>query len=142
MPVIEEITIASLVPYESGVVHSTVQKKMAALQKGKQLPPVKVVMVDSVPMVRDGNNSVVAHKQLHYETVPCVVDILPQCDYPSFRDTLALRRKKGQVGFENFPVLLSSGERAALTIQEQKEMIEGDSLATLSAALGKKAGRK
>jgi hypothetical protein len=138
MATTQDIPIADLVPYESGAVRSAVDSKRKSIEKGEALDPVDVVVVDEVRMVRDGTNTTVAHLELGHTTVACTVDTLPQSDYPSFRDTLALRQKKGQLGFQRFPVLPSDGDRGALTKNELKEMTDGDSWDELAKALKKK----
>lgn len=132
-----ELAISSLVPYESAAVRPTVDAEKKQLLNGKDLPPAVVVDVDGVYMVRDGNNTVQAYIEINRTHVPCTIDILSNGDYPNFRDTLALRKKKGQTGFARFPVVRSSDERAKLTKEEHDEMIQGDSWNNLAKTLEK-----
>jgi len=105
------------------------------LSDGKTLPPVCVVEVDGMFVVRDGNNRVMAYKRLNLTDIPCIIDSLCSNAAQTFRDTLKVRQANNQVGFENIPVVSSSEARAKLIQEEFDEMMLGAAWEGLAKSL-------
>lgn len=134
-----EFNISDLVPYESAAIYSTVEiKKQQIIQKHLLKLP-RVVIVEDTPMVKDGNNTVLAYKQLNFSKIKCTIEILNDFEIQPFIDTLKLRRQKNQIGFNNFPILQSDDERAKLTLEEANKINNDSMWETLAKGLDENA---
>jgi hypothetical protein len=119
-----KIDIAKLVPYESAGVQTAINRKIAQISAGETIKPPRIVMINDMPMVKDGNNTVLAYKHLGYSYVECQVESLDCSLQQSFIDTLKIRLEKEQVGFNNFLIVQTDEDRLKITTSEHNDYLD------------------
>lgn len=125
------VPIAELYPLECAAVHYRYDKSALLCKQIKSgekvlddLTPPVVCDVDGRLLVKDGCNRVYAAKQAGIESVPIVMygSIVDPGMELYHRDTIMLRDKKSQKGFENYSIAPDETTRTEWTLEEQREI--------------------
>ncbi len=122
---IKTIPVARLIPFEPAGVRYRVERGRKQIKDSGTVDPIEVVDIDGQLVVKNGTNRVLALIEENMQDVPCRVRA-PSDDMEVrlLRETIELRSKKHQGGFENVSILLSDGDRNALTMREEKEIAD------------------
>jgi hypothetical protein len=115
------IKIADLYPYEPGAVRSSYDYHLAKYKAGEDVkPPVVLDLGSGLWMVVQGNNRVKSAKDAGILEMDFEIGSRP--NLRPYSDTVQIRDRKQQKGFENYPIFRDEGERAKATMEEMKEL--------------------
>ena len=118
--------ICDLVPYERAAVRAAVEKYKAAimrnLERGKPgddgIDPVRVLPLDDICVVTDGNNRVKAFLECGLSDVPVIEEWKSPQDEKPYR--AAAEEHKALRGFTKLPLVGNEGQRQSLPTPESK----------------------
>lgn len=148
-----EVRIDALVPYEVAGIAGIVEDYRRKIRAGRELRDVRVIDVSSLfeagellPgnlfLVTDGTNRVLALRAEGISTARCRLGPLSAVQRQAYLDTVLLRFKDGQFGFNNTAWVPSASARRHVTEIELAKMREAEFYDSLQALVGPLKSRR